>query len=212
MGRVRPAVPRSRAAWHHRVRMDPAGLRYWLLVSALAVAVGALVAHAQHRAHAASTAWGTSRTVLVATHPIRAGQPISAAVRAQRWPQALVPSGSVADVRPGDVAAADLTTGSPITEASVRRRGGRGSTDRRTIAVALGAAHLAVDPGDVVDVWATVDPSVAGEVRPVTRRLATGARVVSTSGQTAVLQVRPSEVEQVAAVAASGAAVLVGAG
>lgn len=212
MGRVRPAIPRSRTAWHRRVRMDPAAIRHWFAVAVLAVTLTWVVANAQRRADHAVAGWGRTRPVLVATHPVRAGQPVAGAARIQRWPSVLLPARTVDRLQPGDLATADLTSGSPLTEASVRHRGTRGADGRRTIAVALGPAHLSVDPGDVVDVWATVDRSVAGETPPVTRLLARDAQVVSASDRSAVLVVRRSEVPPLAAVAASGAAILVGSG
>ena len=46
MGRIRASVPRSRLPLHRRPFADPAALRRWLLVVALAASTGLLVSRA----------------------------------------------------------------------------------------------------------------------------------------------------------------------
>ena len=43
MGRVRSPHVRSRIRWYRRILLDPAALRYWLAVAALAIVLAGLV-------------------------------------------------------------------------------------------------------------------------------------------------------------------------
>jgi hypothetical protein len=195
---------------HRRAQADPAAARSWLAVAALALAAAALVGHAVGGAQRAEQRWGHRRTVLVTTRTVRAGTPLAGAVRPQAWPEGLVPPRALRAIPPGAWAAADLDPGVALSAAAVRGPGqGRGR--RRTVALRAGDAPLPVREGDRVDVWATVDPSLAGD-KPATRRIAVGAVVTAASDRTVVVAVEPGEVAQVARAATLATVTLVGSG
>lgn len=210
MGRLRPSIPRSRVPLHRRAQADPAAARSWLAVAALALAAAALVGHAVADAQHAQQRWGRRRTVLVTTRAVRAGTPLAGAVERRAWPDGLVPPRAVRSVPPGAWAATDLDPGVALSAAAVRSPGqGRGR--RRTVALRAGDAPLPVREGDRVDVWATVDASLA-RGKPTTRRIATGAVVAAAGDRTVVVAVEPDEVAEVARAASLATVTLVGSG
>lgn len=214
MGRQRPVpgqrVLRSRAAWHHRIRLGRAALRYWAATILVAAALASLVGRAAQRAERAEAAWGRTRTVLVADGSIDRGAPLAGRVRARRWPIGVAPPGALRSLPRGAVAAEDVDRGSAITPAMVRRRTDPSADGRRTMAVTVPPASLPVEVGDEVDVWVSVDASLAGEVAPTTRRTATAARVVAFGDRWVVLSVRPADVRALAAAAGTATVTLVG--
>ncbi|WP_426571645.1 hypothetical protein [Aquihabitans sp. McL0605] len=210
MGRVR-SVPRSRVAWHRRLRLHPAAIRYWLLVAALACVVAAVVAHAVQEAATAQQAWGRTRTVLVATRHLAEGEPLAGATRSERWPVHLVPVGAVDRLPTSARAGASLDRGVPLTASAIQPPA-PGAGDRRSVAVPLADAHLPVERGDRVDVWATRDPTDVADGDASTVRVARDARVLSVDDQRAVLSVPPAEVPLLAEAAARADLTLVGSG
>lgn len=208
MGRIRASVPRSRLPLHRRPFADPAALRRWLLVAALAASTGLLVSRAVTAADSARHRWGDTRTIQVAARARAAGEPLHGATRAVRWPVGLVPDGAVARVPAGARAAGPLDAGAPITRALLAPADDEG---RRRVALPVGSAPLPVDPGDRVDVWATTDPSL-GDRGLETRRLAAGARVVSADHVAVVVGVAPDEVAGLAEAAALATITLVAVG
>lgn len=203
---LRRRLPRSRVPLHRRIRQDPAGVRHWLLVGALAWLLASVVGHALDRAEAARERWGPTEAVWVADRPVRTGDRIDGAVRAARWPAALVPDAAVSQIPSGARAAGPIDPGTAITGAVI----GDGRRERRTVAVPLGDARLPVREGDRVDVWATGDPATATDGRAAARRVASGARVASASDRSVVLEVDPAQVERLAAAAATATITLVG--
>lgn len=189
-----------------RVARDPAALRHWLLVAALAWLLAALVSHTLDRAEQARERWGRTAWVWVADRPLRAGDGLDGALRRERWPSALAPDAAVADPPAGGRTAADVDAGSVVTESMVERR----RSVRRTVAVPLPDSHLPVEEGDRVDVWATADPSTTAEGTAPTRRVASGARVIGSARGSVVLEVAPGQVATVAEAAASATIALVG--
>lgn len=198
MGRVRRRLPRSRPALHRRLLADPAALRRWLLVAVLAATTAVATGATLSAAEAERARWGTTRPVLVAGEAIEAGDRVAGSVDLADWPEALVPAGALGTVPEGARAAGPIGTGTPLTEAAVV--GGDGALgpggDRHRVAVAVGAARLPLQRGDHVDVWATVDPSLAGG-ELTTRRVATGAVVTSAGSRAVVVAVTGTEVHDV---------------
>jgi hypothetical protein len=210
VGRIRASVPRSRLPLHRRPFADPAALRRWLLVAALAAATGLLVSRAMSAATAARERWGDTRTILVASRARAAGEPLAGATRAVRWPAGLVPDGAVTALQPGARSTGPVDAGTPITRSLVSTGDGDGD-GRRRVALPVGSAPLPVDPGDRVDVWATTDPSV-GDGGLETRRLAAGAEVTSADHVAVVVAVDPADVADLAAAAALATVTLVAVG
>lgn len=211
MGRVRPSVPRSRLPLHRHLLADPGALRRWLLVAALALATGALTSRLVGAATAARDRWGRTAPVLVVEREVDAGGLLAGAVREARWPVALAPDHAV---RPGRLprdarAAAPLSPGTPLTDPAVAAGARRAQGHRVPVPAATAASHL--EPGDRVDVWATVDPSLSGG--PVrTRAVARGAVVAANAGDVVVVAVGREEVDEVVAAVALATVTLVAVG
>ena len=58
--------------------------------------------------------------------------------------------------------------------------------------------------------WATADPTTLADGQATTRRVATGARVAAVTDRTVVLEVRPAQVEALAAASATATITLSG--
>lgn len=209
MGRARPAVRRSRVPLHRRAVQDPAGVRHWLVVGALALVVGVSVSQVVRRADDARAAWGETRSVLVVRRPVGPGDPLAGTVRAERWPRRLVPDAAVADLPDGARAAAALAPGTPLTDPAIRAPGTAGAgaavAGRRLVSVPLASPTLDLAAGDVVDLWLVADVLELDVDRA--RRVAAEARVVRAEADSAVVAVRPGEVAAVAEAAADGTVV-----
>ena len=216
MGLVRPAairrpslrrrLPRSRVAWHRRIRQDPAAVRHWLLVAVLAWGLATVVGRAQDQADTARSQWGRTTSVWVAQRPLRAGDPFAGAVRAERWPRAQAPAAALAAVPAGARASGPVDAGAALTTGLIEPAG----PGRRTIAVPLAEAHLPVRAGDRVDVWATADPAAVADGEPATRRVAADARIATASARSVVLEVDPAQVAAVAEAGSTATITLVG--
>lgn len=211
MGRVRSSVRRSRLPLHRRPFADPAALRRWLLVAALALAAAAVTGSVLTRAESARRRWGTTRPVLVVERELAAGDALADAVTEARWPTALVPAGAVARLPADAVAAGPLAPGSAVAAALVADPGDPLAADRRRVALPVGVARLPVEVGDRVDVWATVDPSISG-AELATSRVAVGAVVTEAGTDAVVVAVDPDEVAAVAEAAALATVTVVGSG
>jgi Flp pilus assembly protein CpaB len=210
MGRLRRTVPRSRVPWRRRALLDPAAVRYWLLVAAVSCVVAAVVGHAVNRAEHAQRDWGRTKPVLVAAEPIERGDDLAGATRSEAWPVGLVPDAALKEVLPGARAASRLDPGAPITRASLLDGADPADPDARTVAVPADQHRLPVHEGDRVDAWATADPSLVADGEPLTRRVASGARVVAVTPETVVLAVAPGAVPDLAEAATTATITLVG--
>jgi Flp pilus assembly protein CpaB len=208
VGRIRSSVPRSRLPLHRRPLADPAALRRWLVVLALAAATGLAVSRTLSAAEAARQRWGRTRTVVVATRPLATGDALAGATRTVAWPEGLLPDAAVREVPPGARAAGPIDGGAPLTRGLLATGDDDG---RRRVALPVGSAPLPVRPGDRVDVWATTDPSLGGGTL-ATRRLAVGAEVTSAGDAAVVVAVAPDEVPDLAEAAALATVTLVAVG
>lgn len=205
--RGRPRPTRARLPILRRLRRDPAAIRHWLAVAIAAALLVSLVDRAVGDAERTRHRWGRTTAVWVATEPIRAGDDLAGAVRSARWPAALVPDAAL-EADPGDArAAGPLDRGSIVTSALVAPDDDRG----RTVAVPLPEAHLPVEAGDRVDVWATADPATVADGADGTERVARDARVVQAGRSSVVLEVDEEEVDDLAAAGSTATLTLVGA-
>lgn len=202
----RRRIPRSRVPLRRRLRRDPAAIRHWLLVAALAWVLASLVGRAVSRAEDTQQRWGRTVPVWVVERPLRAGDRLQGTARRHRWPAALVPRSAVDQLPPEGRAAGPVDAGAVVTEGLVERDAG----SRRTIAVPRPDASLPVAEGDRVDVWATADPATTADGTGLTRRVASGARVAAASSASVVLEVDPAQVDDVAAAGATATITLVG--
>jgi hypothetical protein len=131
---------------------------------------------------------------------------LDGAVRAHRWPAALVPAAAVRTEPTERRAAGPIDAGTPITGALLERQ----RSDRRHVALPLPHVHLVVAEGDRVDVWATGPATSADEETSTTRRIAVDARVVDASDGAVVVDLPAGQVAAVADAAATATITLVG--
>ncbi len=206
---MRRRHPTSRLPLHRRALSDPATLKRWILVGVLAVTAAGITGRVVDAAEATKARWGEMVPVLVASRAIEADGIVGDAVEVARWPRALVPREALSDPSqlPDDaVAAGPIAAGTPLSALDFTQPE---VGDRRWhVAVLVGTAPLPVEAGDRVDLWATVDPSLAGG-RSTTRRLAEGAVVVSASDASTVVAVTEDEVGDVAEATALATVTLV---
>jgi Flp pilus assembly protein CpaB len=210
VGRVRPAPARSRVPRRLRLLLDPGALRYWATVLALAVVLALLVARSVGRAEAAAQRWGTTRTVLVATHEVAVGDRLAPSVRAARWPVALVPPSAVREVDRSARAAMAVGEGLPLTSDAIDD--GASDPARRTVAVDRRSVLVAVQVGDAVDLWSSAAASGLADPGDGAERVAEGAEVRDVREESIVLAVDRSEVGAVLAAIGADALQVAGPG
>ena len=110
-GLGQPCVPRRL-----RPLLDPAALRYWAAVIALAALLAGIVGRTVASAERSRDAWGSRRTVLVAARTLEAGDALGPAeVRSVRWPAELVPPEAVSTLPDEVRARGPIGAGAPIT-------------------------------------------------------------------------------------------------
>ncbi len=190
--------------------------RRWLVPLLTVVAVW----HLQHQAGALAAerrAWGSVRTVRVATADLAIGHVLRPGdARIEQWPSGLVGPDALLDDPTGRVVRSVIAAGEPLVEMRLAPRDRRGvgalvPDGWQALAVPAGEHSLALQPGDVVDVFAldtggrvgTGDANAAGA-----RRVGTGAVVLRVEDGTVTLAVRPVQVEPVAGALGGGAVVL----
>ncbi|MEZ5138424.1 MAG: SAF domain-containing protein [Acidimicrobiales bacterium] len=209
-GRPRHRIARSRVPRRLRLLLDPAALRHWLLVLAVAALVAGIVGRSLGAAERARRRWGTTVAVVVAARDLEPGEALDgAALRTVRWPRALRPDAALrAPPAEGSTAGEALTGGMPIGAAQVRSP--THLDDLRTVAIPVDGAALPVRVGDVVDVWAVADPTAGLDGGADARRVAIDAEVVVQTEAAVVLALDGGDVEATAAAAATSVVVLVG--
>lgn len=177
-----------------------------------AVLVAAIVAwgvlSAVRTAQETTAALGETVPVLVLTGPIEAGQVVDrTAVRTSTVPRSMVPDGALDDagsldagprsrvaLADGEVLLADRLTTSAASPIAASLPPGTAA-----LAVPVDPSTTPLGPGDVVDVFAAV-PAIDFEVG----RVATGAVVLSTDPERAVVAVHSSDVRQTATAVLGG--------
>ncbi len=184
--------------------------RRWLIAVALALVAATTTSHLVSGAAAARHRWGDTRTVIVARVPIQPGESLAGATEAAQWPIGLIPQGTLTRLPSHARSAEPLAQGMPLTNAALAG-GGLGVGARKRVAVATGTARLPLSPGERVDIWATVDPSLAG-AELTTKRIAVAALVTSAGPTTVVVAVQPAEVSGVAEAVALATVTLVASG
>lgn len=194
MGRVRPPIPRHRLPLHRRALADPSVVRRWALVAVLAIAAGALTARVVGAAEAARADWGETRTVLVTERSVATGEPVEAVT--QRWPVALAPPDALTQVPDSARAAGPLGPGMPLTATAIDGADGT-RPDGVRLALPAGTHPLPLEPGDRLEVWTTVDPSLTGSAA-TTRRVAADVVVADVDATTVVVSADRADVAALA--------------
>lgn len=191
-----PPIARFRPPWHRRVRADPAVIRRWGLVAVLTLVTALLVADVTGQAEEVRQRWGRTVPVWVTVRSLDGGDEIVGAVEQVEWPAALVPPNVVDQVPAGARASRSVDEGMPVSAGLLAGRGDQ-VDDAHRVAVPWSRAGLPVEVGDMVDVWATFDPSLAGR-GPATRRVARRGSVTAVDDRAVTVAVGETEVAEVA--------------
>lgn len=196
-----------------RLRRHP--VAYWAVAAAVSLGTGVAVARTVESAEAEAARLGGLRPALVAAADLPAGHRIEAGdVTTERLPEALLPrepaSGDAAAV--GSVLADAVAAGQVLSERDLAPHGlspvaARLGAGRVGVAVPGGPGGLPVTVGDVVDVYATFAPEIAGDGEP-TFAVARAATVVDVSEDAVTVAVRDGEVAPVAFAVAQGVVTL----
>ena len=182
----------------------------WCVALALAASTGSVVAGTISRGEAMQRAWGRTRPVVVAVHDLRAGAVVGDAdVEVRQWPVVVVPAGALAAPPTGRTVRVDVFAGEPLVGARVAGAEVEGVAALLpdgwlALAIPLGDGTLALRPGDVVVLLATLDPT-AGASGPPTVTVADHARVVAVSERSITVAVPAAQAPKVAYAAATGA-------
>lgn len=170
---------------------DRALRRRRLLAATAAITSAGLVWFGLAGARSAGPDRTTTRPIVVVAEAVAAGAPIGPHLETVDWPVDLVPDGTFTD--PGELAdrhaIVPVPAGSPLTTALVTDDP---AVRRDEIAVRIDPHTPALDEGDVIDVWATFDPSLAGG-GATTRRIARDVTVVSVDEETTMIAVEPDD-------------------
>lgn len=202
----RPTRPR----WRRPRRPVP----FWLLAVALAVVTALTVVRFVGRAEADAARWGSTRATLVALRDVDAGAvlgPDDAEVRL--LPAALVPPGALAEATPGATTAWPIHEGEAVLAARLAPAGLSVTAARLApgtvgVAVPTGPGALRLEPGDVVDVLATLEPGAGGQADP-TVVVARGAAVIDVAEDAVAVAVDEGRATRVAFAVTAGVVTLV---
>ena len=185
---------------------------YWASASGLALLTALVVGGLVTRAEAARAHWGDARPVVVATRTLRPGDVLGDEdVATERWPAGLVPDDAVEGAPVGAVVAAPIFEGQPLVRGQLAPDGLAGVAallppGTRALAVPVGST-LPVHVGDVVDVLATFDPTIAPDEDP-TFAVAEAATVVGVGDDAVTVAVDAEDATRVAFAIAEGTVTL----
>lgn len=158
----------------------------WLLVGLGSVGAAVAMNSQLNAARAERSAWGESRTVLVASGPVSAGTPASAAgLQERRLPIAALPPTAPDHLPNGAVIVRDLAVGEVVVPADVAQGDPRFALvppGDVLVAIARPEVMAPITPGDAVEVTsidrdgrATRTPAIVVAVSPTTVLLAIAA-------------------------------------
>jgi Flp pilus assembly protein CpaB len=159
---------------------------HWAAVLALAATTALIVGSGQSRADAARHAWGSVRSVVVATHDLEAGAVLRADdVVTDDWPAGIAPRDALEVAPLGRTLVSTVGRGEAITRRRVAPDGVHGLAALvppgwRAIAIAVPTATVALQRGDEVDLLATAsDGSVTGTIAEAAIVLAADERAIT---------------------------------
>jgi pilus assembly protein CpaB len=188
-------VPVSRL---FRFRLARSPLAFWVVVGLLALVTASVVARLVGRADDLAGRYGPLRPVVVAARPVERGTELAREDLAVREvPSGFLPEGAFGSVGEalGRIPVAPLVAGQVVLGGHLAPDGLSGVAallppGTRAVAVPASGAQALVRRGDLVDVLATFEPSVAGGGEP-TLAVATDAMVVDVGTDTATVAVTP---------------------
>ena len=167
---------------------------YWAIVVVVSLAAGLVVADAAAGIDDARRSWGVTRTVVVASADIAAGEPLAGRTTSADRPEPAVPESAVSSVPAGAVARQHIAAGETVVAGDVAATAGPRSL------VPDGSAAVAVAEA-VPSGVAVGDPVVAVAGGVV---LADDGVVVGRSGDAVLVAVPIDDAPQVAHAAATG--------
>ena len=186
---------------------------FWLAAVILAAVTGLTVARLLADAQAGAARWGDLRPTLVATTDLAPGAILRPGdTELQRLPAALVPAGVLDRSADGQVVAAAIYRGEPVSAERLAPEGLSAVAAAlppasRGIAVPAGGATLPLEVGDLVDVLVTFAPDTVGDGEP-TFPVARSAAVVDLGQEAVTLAVTEDEASRVAFALTAGVVTL----
>lgn len=194
-----------------RFRRHP--VAYWVATAVLALATILVVTGVVGRAEARSARFGDLVPAAVARTDLAAGTRLTVEdVEVRRLPADLVPDGALTEIPEGAVLAdavrrGEVLPGSRLAPAGASPLVAQLPPGTRALAVPAGPGALPLEPGDAVDVLATLDPSATGGGEP-TVTVARDALVVDVGAGAVSLAVTEAQAPRVAYAVTAGAVTL----
>lgn len=186
---------------------------FWLAAVMLAALTGLTVARLLADARAGAARWGEVQPTLVATTDLAAGAVVGPGdTELQQLPAALVPPAGLDQPADGQVVAAPIFRGEPVSAERLAPAGlspmaAALAPGARGIAVPTGGAALPLAVGDFVDVLVTFAPDSVGDGEP-TFPVARSASVVNVGDEAVTLGVTEEEASRVAFALTAGVVTL----
>lgn len=209
-----PSLPRPPVGGRPRgLRRPRRPLPFWLAAVVLAASTGLVVARLVGHASAEAARWGEVRPTAIATADLEAGATIVPGdIVIEHRPTALVPDGALDGPAEGRVVTATVHRGEPVLAARLAPAGLSPTAavlpaGTVGIAVPTGPGALPLQPGDVVEVLVTVDPTTAGD-EPPTFPVARSAVVVHVGEEAVTLAVERGDADRVAFAVTAGVVTL----
>ncbi|MGI8758984.1 MAG: SAF domain-containing protein [Acidimicrobiales bacterium] len=205
-------------------RPTPRGLRprpllghrpslFWLAAVVLTAFTGLTVARLLADAQEGAARWGEVRPTLVATTDLAAGAVVGPGdTELQHLPAALVPAAGLDQSADGQIVAAPIYRGEPVSAERLAPAGlsplaAALAPAARGIAVPTGGAALPLAVGDLVDVLVTFAPDSVGDGEP-TFPVARSASVIGVGEEAVTLGVTEEEASRVAFALTAGVVTL----
>ena len=214
-----PRIPRPELPWpavrslaRARVFVARHRLAYWLTVGAVALGSAVTVQARLSAVDATRRAWGDTRTVLVADHPLAAGAPLAGAVSPRDLPRAVLPDDVVGALDGDAVALHAIGAGEVLVTQHVAPGSGLAAalpSGTAGVAVPLTGSGPPLSVGDLVDLVLADDPLGPTGDASVGQVLSSAGPVVAVTETAVVVAVPEAAAPAAAAAAAEGRAVLV---
>lgn len=196
-------------------RFSRSPLAFWLALATLVVLTWSVIAGMLGRAQAQADRFGSVRNVVVVTRALEIGAVVAPGdVGLRETPAAFVPAGwlGTTDEAVARTTVSRLFPGQVLLREQLAPAGLKGVAallppGTRAVAVPTGAATAPLQTGDLVEVLATFDPSVASGQEP-TFAVARNALVVDVGADAATVAVGPEEAKRVAFAVTQGSVTL----
>ncbi len=185
---------------------------YWLVAATLALTTAGLASDLVADARRAREQWGEHSRVLVTRALIEPGQPLTPDdVEHRDLPIAVVPPGAVTVLEPDATAVSAILPGEVVLAGRLSGRARAALVPNGTGAVAVpnGPGSPPLEPGDRVQLWATLDPFVAAEGARAREPVAREAVVLEVADDHALVAVDDDDLAATTNAVAQGAITVV---